>query len=174
MTDAVDHRRLPLTERHEIAKHGPTLILDGSCGLCSTSAAKLFQYSPTPAPFYVMWGQHADTLPLLKEYGISQEDIMASWAVVENGNITRGADAWLRAASLLRYPYCLVTPLGRLVPKFIRDVAYDFVARNRQTISTSRVFVYLFGGKGDKVICRRPTKAMMGRYLHDTTDLPKS
>ncbi|KAL3939802.1 MAG: hypothetical protein SGARI_001234 [Bacillariaceae sp.] len=103
---------------------------------------------------WYLWVQHDDTQSLLQEYAINRDDLLRSWAYIEDGVIYRGSTAWLMAIQNLRKPWCYLHYF-LYVPLFIRETVYGYIARNRY-----RIF-----GKSEEG-CKRPNKAMAQRMLH--------
>jgi len=144
---------LPFAERCQMARRGPTLIFDGVCNLCNASMRWYFERLGEDAGVYFMWAQHEDTRALLEDLGIGGDEIMKSWAYIEDQIVYRGSTAWLRACRHLCAPWCWLRRL-RYVPVTLREGAYDVVAANR----------YRTLGKSDA--CQRPAPAMKRLFLH--------
>jgi len=144
----------PATLR-SLALTGPTLIFDGICNLCNGSMGWFQERCRDDSPVWYMWAQHADTQVLLSELGISRNDILRSWAYLEDGIVYRGSAAWLRALRNLRSPWCYLSHFD-WTPEFIRETVYNTVAANR------------YNALGHSDNCQRPNKAMRARFLHST------
>jgi len=149
-------KKLPLEERMQLAREGPTLIFDGICNLCNGSMSWFQERCREDSPVWYMWAQHQDTHAFLEEVGITRQDILKSWAYIEDGIVYRGSTAWLMALSNLRAPWCYLSSIGRLCPTFIRETIYNFVAANR------------YNALGHSDACQRPNPAMRARFLHTT------
>lgn len=138
-------------EVEKVALQGPTLVIDGKCNLCHTASG--FIAARAAEEFLFMWAQHPDTVKLLnRHFQVSAEDIMQSWALILDGKIYRGANAWLEATTFMKQPWKTLGRVGWIFPQCLRDAVYGFVASNRYT---------MFGGSD---ICRRPDA---GCFLHD-------
>jgi len=125
------------------------LFYDGDCAFCAKSVNRVFdldqkgviEFSPLQGEFSRANGleKHADiregTMVVLRE---------------SDGAIFLRSDAILEIARALGGIYKLAT-LGRIVPRFLRDGAYKWFARNR----------HRFGGKGDA--CRIPSPEFLAR-----------
>jgi NADH dehydrogenase FAD-containing subunit/predicted DCC family thiol-disulfide oxidoreductase YuxK len=162
-------KKLPLEERLELAREGPTLIFDGICNLCNGSMSWFQERCREDSPVWYMWAQHQDTHEFLDEVGITRQDILKSWAYIESGIVYRGSTAWLMALGNLRAPWCYLSAVGKLCPTFIRETVYNFVAANR------------YNALGHSEACQRPNPAMRARFLHNTavrgeqdTEIPSS
>ena len=149
-----DYSQLPREQRLKVALSGPTLIFDGICNLCNYSMAWLSARLPPDTPVRLMWAQHPDTLELLTLLGLSRKDVLRSWACIVDGEVIRGADAWLRAIGYLNSPWCWAAWLD-VFPSFLKEGAYGVVARNR----------YRLLGKTDE--CQEPVDTMRPFFLHD-------
>lgn len=149
-------KKLPLEERLDLAMEGPTLIFDGICNLCNGSMSWFQERCREDSPVWYMWAQHQDTHAFLEEVGITRQDILKSWAYIEDGIVYRGSTAWLMALGNLRAPWCYLSSIGRLCPTFIRETVYNYVAANR------------YNALGHSDACQRPNPAMRARFLHTT------
>jgi NADH dehydrogenase FAD-containing subunit/predicted DCC family thiol-disulfide oxidoreductase YuxK len=150
--------KLPHADRMALAIQGPTLIFDGVCHLCNGSMKWFSERLPNTqqkqAVVWYMWCQHDDAQTLLQDYGITGDDLLRSWAYIEDGVVYRGSTAWLMAIRNLKRPYCYLHSLI-FIPLFIREAVYGYIARNRYK---------LLGKRTDG--CERPNKLMMQRMLH--------
>ncbi|KAL7552781.1 hypothetical protein ACHAWF_016035 [Thalassiosira exigua] len=153
--EEVNVKKLPWTTRRALALKGPTLIFDGICNLCNGSMDWFQQRVRDDTPVWYMWAQHADTHELLTELGISRNDIMRSWAYLEDGIVYRGSTAWLRALCNLKAPWCYLSHFD-WTPEFIRETVYNTVAANR------------YNALGHSDACQRPNAQMRSRFLHAT------
>nr|WP_314433827.1 DCC1-like thiol-disulfide oxidoreductase family protein [uncultured Brevundimonas sp.] len=130
----------------------PLVLFDGDCALCSGSArhilkadrAGVFRLAPTQSEL----GR-----ALLVHYGVDPDD-PNTMLLVKDGRARERTDAVLAIAAQLPMPWRLAVA-GRIVPRFIRDASYDFIARRRRR----------FPGQ---VWCAMPeTEASAGRDLAD-------
>jgi len=141
----------PFEERMEIAKKGPTWIIDGKCNLCNGYVRWVHNRLADDSDMKFMWAQHDDTQVLLKELGI--DDIMRQMCYLEDGQTLRSSSAALRACAQLRTPWRWLSKL-EWIPRIVRDNVYNIIATNR----------YLLLGKSD--VCQRPPQDLKNRYLH--------
>lgn len=88
---------------------------------------------------------------LLAQYGLSKENL-DTFILLDNGKVYRRSTAALRVGNNLPW-YWQWTQVFRIVPPFIRDGVYNFIARNR----------YKWFGK--KATCMLPTPGMQSRFL---------
>jgi predicted DCC family thiol-disulfide oxidoreductase YuxK len=107
----------------------PLVLFDGDCALCSGSARKILKHdragrirlAPTQSPL----GR-----ALLVHYGVDADDPY-TMLLIQDGVARERSDGVLGIAALLPPPYGLAV-IGRIVPHFIRDPLYDFIARRRR------------------------------------------
>jgi predicted DCC family thiol-disulfide oxidoreductase YuxK len=134
-----------------------TLVLfDGQCGLCSGVVRFVlprdvhgrFHFAPLQGPLaaaaLARHGRSAaslDTFYLLEAYGTPQEQLR--WKSDAARVLLRGLGGGWR----------LLGVLARLVPRGLRDVLYDFVAKRR------------YGWFGRTDACMLPDPAYRGRFL---------
>ena len=88
---------------------------------------------------------------LLRVAGV-QENLPDSVAFVENGHVHTRSTAALRIARKLRFPWPVFYALI-VVPRWLRDAGYDWIARHR----------YHWFGKREA--CMMPTPELRKRFL---------
>jgi predicted DCC family thiol-disulfide oxidoreductase YuxK len=132
------------------AEEKSILLFDGVCNLCNGSVQFVIKRDPKGkflyAPLQSEVGQ-----ALLEKYGLPIET-MNSVVLVENGNVFTKSDAPLQVSRSLGGFWPLAS-MFTLVPKFIRDRIYDWIARNR----------YRWFGKREA--CMIPTPDLKQRFL---------
>ena len=129
----------------------PVLLFDGVCNLCNGAVAFVirrdrrarFRFAPLQSPA-------ADAL--LASHGVARDGLPDSFVLVEDGRVHLRSTAALRVARGLRFPWPLLAAF-LLVPRCLRDPAYDLVARNR----------YRWFGRRDE--CMVPTAELQARFL---------
>ena len=122
--------------------HSPLLFFDGVCGLCNRSVdflierdkARVFRFAPLQGELAKRLLEEKDTKEIVPK-------AMVLW---EDGKIYRGSTAVLRALTHLP-GWRLPSRLALLIPCFLRDAVYAFIARNR----------YRWFGKSET--CRLPS-----------------
>ena len=139
------------------ARPGPSYVLlfDGVCSLCD-GLVKFVMLRDAPARrFRFAALQSRAAAPLLARLGISPADALSSFVLVDEatGEAHRRSDAALRIALALPQPWRALGALGFAVPRFLRDLVYDLVARNR----------YALFGKEDA--CLAPTRSVLARFI---------
>jgi predicted DCC family thiol-disulfide oxidoreductase YuxK len=128
------------------------VLFDGECNLCDGAVQFLLRRDPrgrlrfaalqSPAAARLLAGARAPT------------PLPDSLVLIADGAVHVRSGAALRIAARLRWPWPLLFVFW-LVPRPLRDLAYDFVARRR-----TRWF-------GRRSSCRVPTPEERGRFLED-------
>jgi predicted DCC family thiol-disulfide oxidoreductase YuxK len=122
------------------------VLFDGICNLCNGAVRFILVRDPR-GRFRFASLQSNVARRLLKGDGPPETIIL-----IDAGKIYSKSTAALRIARGLRFPWPLLYGLV-IVPRFLRDVVYDWVARNR----------YRWFGKRDT--CMLPTPQMKERFL---------
>jgi predicted DCC family thiol-disulfide oxidoreductase YuxK len=126
------------------------VIFDGYCNLCNSSVDFIMRRDPK-AHFLFTANQHESGKKILTEQGKNPEEVHTIY-LLEGGQLYEKSTAALRIARRLRFPWNLLY-VGVILPRFIRNPIYDFIARNR----------YRWLGKKDT--CRMPTAEERARFL---------
>ncbi|KAA3645404.1 MAG: thiol-disulfide oxidoreductase DCC family protein [Chloroflexi bacterium] len=128
----------------------PVILFDGVCNLCNGAVRFMLPRDPDGVLRFAS---------LQSDYGQSQlasfdlpQDDFDSFVLVEGERHYTRSTAALRALGYLNFPWNLARFLI-FVPRFIRDVVYDWVARNR----------YAWFGVVD--VCPLPTPEQQARFL---------
>lgn len=129
---------------------GPVVLFDGVCNFCDASVQFIIRNDPA-GKFRFAPLQSAFAREILQKNGLNPE-VFDSVLLVENGKVYQKSAAALRIARKLRrlWPVLYVFII---VPPFIRNAVYDFIARNR----------YRWFGKKDA--CMLPTPEIRSRFL---------
>jgi predicted DCC family thiol-disulfide oxidoreductase YuxK len=106
----------------------PVVLYDGMCNLCSGVVAFTLRRNQKGHLRYAAL-QSESGRNILRECGLDSDRI-DSFVLVENGAAYMKSSAALRLAKHLGGAWPLASAL-LVVPRFLRDAAYDFVARNR-------------------------------------------
>lgn len=123
------------------------VLFDGVCGLCNRSVKFLIRKEQKPelvfSPLQSAYGKN-----LLEKYDISKDSIV----YVHNNKAFTKSGAALRLCLRLKglWPLMIVF---MIVPYFIRDFVYDYIAKNRIT---------WFGSTG---YCEVMTEEMRDRFV---------
>lgn len=126
----------------------PVLLFDGVCGLCNRAVDFVMARDRSQQFLFA---------PLQGEYaaGVVGPEPDGGWqtlVLVADGQQYRRSDAALQIAKRLGWPW-RAAMLFWLVPRPLRDWAYDFVAKRRMAWF------------GQKETCRLPTPAERARFL---------
>ncbi len=132
-------------------RDNPGIILfDGVCNLCSWTLT--FVYKNDLRSFYrFAWVQSEEGKEILRWCGLP-DDHFDTMVMIESGQIYCKSTAFLRVTRNLRLPWPALS-LGLLIPRLIRDSAYDWLASRRY---------HLFGRKKD---CLLPVGPLRERFL---------
>jgi predicted DCC family thiol-disulfide oxidoreductase YuxK len=126
------------------------VVFDGECAFCNRWVDFLLQFDRRDV-FRFTARQSESGAAFSRQAGLPEWGV-GSITVVEDGRVLLRSTAVLRMFSLLGFPFSL-TAVFRLIPAGLRDVVYDFIARNR-----IRWF-------GRMQACRLPAPAERHRFL---------
>lgn len=126
------------------------LLYDGECGFCSRGVLFAFDRDPQGNLRFASLRSPVGRR-LLREHGLA-EDLLDTVVLVDEAGAHVRSTAVLRAARLLRRPWRWGFAL-RVVPRRVRDAAYDLVARHR----------HRFGPAVEA--CRLPSPELKARML---------
>jgi predicted DCC family thiol-disulfide oxidoreductase YuxK len=132
-----------------VAQHS-IILFDGVCNLCN-AAVQFVIKRDYKNRFLFTSLQSAEGGRILQENHFPSS-FTNSFILVENGKIFVRSTAALKVARQLKGMWKLLYGLI-IVPRFIRDAAYDIIARNR----------YRWFGK--KTACMVPTPELQARFL---------
>ena len=115
-----------------MAHKGPTpvqVVFDTRCVLCSRWVQFLLRHeTDDQLRFVSAWSPTG--LSLAASHGLGEQDLQRTYLVVRDGAGLTRSDAGLALLMHLKAPWRWLGLL-RIVPRPIRDAAYDLVARNR-------------------------------------------
>lgn len=134
----------------EIAKSHGILLFDGVCNFCNGAVNFIIDHDPD-AYFKFASLQSEAGQELLKRFKLPTEDF-DTMILIENDSYYNKSSAALRISRRLEGVLSLGYA-GVIVPKFLRDKVYEFVAARR----------YKWFGKQDQ--CRLPTPDVRARFL---------
>jgi predicted DCC family thiol-disulfide oxidoreductase YuxK len=133
----------------EMKLDNPVILFDGVCNLCNASVN--FVIDRDPDGFFQFAALQSDfAAGLVNTYGVGQG--LDTIVLVESGKVYDRSTAALRIAKRLTGPWPLLYA-GIVIPKFLRDSIYRFIARNR----------YRWFGQTEA--CRVPTADLQARFL---------
>ena len=104
------------------------LIFDGECNLCARSVRFVVSREAEPTLRFVPL-QSAAGLRLMRRAGVDPVNA-TTFVLFSKCRVYVKSDAAIRLSAHLRWPWKLLGAL-RVIPRPLRDWAYDLVARNR-------------------------------------------
>src|SRR5688572_26229200 len=105
----------------------PIILFDAECVLCSANAQFVLKHDKA-GRFRLASMQGDAGAAIYRRYGLDPRD-PSSMLVVEVGRVRQDSDAVLSIYEGLGFPWRLLGVL-RIVPAFLRDPVYRWVARN--------------------------------------------
>ncbi len=132
-----------------IAASAPLLVYDGSCGFCARSVQFILRHERRHDLLFVPRDSELGK-DLRRQYHLEAVESML-W--IANGQAAIESGAVLNAAKYLGGVWSALATLGSIVPPFLRNPVYRFIARNRRRFSTSAN------------ACLLPTAEQQARFL---------
>ena len=127
------------------------VFYDGECGFCSNSVQFILKHEKdTELQFCPLQSDFAITSLGKKGIQIDLDTIY----VYSNGEILSKSTAIQKVAKHLKKPYGLLSNIIGLTPRFLADLGYEIVAKNR----------YAIQGKAE--YCILPDGPQKKRFLH--------
>jgi predicted DCC family thiol-disulfide oxidoreductase YuxK len=132
------------------------ILYDGVCGLCNRGVqfilkrdrADVFRFASLQSDF---------AKRVLARYGLTPDGLDTMYVVFQHGEsyeqVLSRSDAALAVAQRLSGIWRVIGEIGRILPRFFRDLIYNRIARNRY-----RIF-----GKYDT--CPLPTPEQSAKFL---------
>ena len=131
-------------------KYPMVIVFDGVCNLCNSSVQWVLKYDKNARfSFASLQGEFGQNL--LKQNALDPKTFH-SFILLEGDQLYTQSTAALRVAKKMSFPFFLLYPFI-LVPKFIRDTIYDYIANNR----------YKWFGKTES--CMIPDPAVQQRFI---------
>jgi len=127
------------------------ILFDGVCNLCSASVQLVIRNDPK-GYFQFASLQSIAGKELMLQYNLAEWDTPESLVLIENGKAYQFSTAALRIARKLKGLYPLLY-IFIIVPPFIRNSVYNFIAKNR----------YKWWGKQES--CWLPSPELKMRFL---------
>jgi predicted DCC family thiol-disulfide oxidoreductase YuxK len=128
----------------------PVILFDGVCNLCNGAINFVLRHDKKGIFRFASLQSDAGQR-LLTANGIDASELN-SFFLVEKGKVYKKSAAALRVINYFAW-YWKELQILRIVPYFLRDAIYDFVAANR----------YKWFGKSDQ--CMVPTPDLQKRFL---------
>lgn len=107
----------------------PIIVFDAQCVMCSANAQFVLRYD-RQGHFRLASMQGEVGSALYRRFGIDPAD-PESLIVVDGARLYRDSDAILEIYAGLGGPWRAFAMAGRLVPRFLRDPVYRWIARHR-------------------------------------------
>lgn len=126
------------------------ILFDGVCNLCNGAVNFVIKRDPRNV-FKFTPLQEKQGVLLLKKHAVDSRKL-DSIVLIENGNVYIKSSAALRIARKMSNLWPLFFVL-LIIPSFIRDGVYDFIAKNR----------YKWFGKKEQ--CMIPTPGLREKFL---------
>lgn len=105
------------------------ILFDGVCNLCNSAVQTVIKNDPAKY-FRFASLQSAAGMALLKQYNVASSVDFESIVLIENNQVFQYATAALKIARHLKGGWQFLYPFI-MVPAFIRNAVYKFIARNR-------------------------------------------
>lgn len=130
---------------------GPVILFDGVCNFCDASVQFILKRDKKERFFFASLQSDAGQ-KLLKKYHVPED--VDSMIVIEDGRVFYKSEAALRISRQLKSPWWLLYGFI-LIPAPIRNIGYDFIAKNR------------FKWFGQKDHCMLPPENFRRRFLSE-------
>ena len=114
---------------------GRIVLFDAECVLCSANASFILSHDRDDK-FYLASMQGEVGAQLFRQHGLDPKD-PTTILVIEGPKVRRDSDAILSIYGGLGFPWRFAA-IFRVIPRFLRDPIYRFVARNRYRIFGKR------------------------------------
>lgn len=129
----------------------PVILFDGVCNLCNSSVQFIIGRDPK-AQFRFASLQSAYGQQQMTKFNLPASELN-SVLLIKDGKLYQKSSAALHIARMLSGAWPLMFAFI-IVPPFIRNAVYDFIARNR----------YKWFGKKDE--CMIPTPELKSRFIN--------
>ena len=127
------------------------LFYDGDCALCNKSVQFVIEHekkTENPILFCSLQSAYAKQVLEKHNYNFNQ---LSTLVLLVNDNVLYKSTAALELSNFLKLPYKWLIVL-KVVPRFIRDGVYNFVAKNRKRLIK-------------KSFCYVPSPELKGRFI---------
>jgi predicted DCC family thiol-disulfide oxidoreductase YuxK len=135
---------------NEEIKQQHILLFDGLCNLCNGSVQFILEHERVPI-FRFASIQSESGKELLTWCGLPP-DFSDAVIYMEHGKIHLGSTAAVKIGQRLRFPWSMISSVGLLIPKKIRDWIYRQIGIHR----------YQWFGKRE--VCMIPTRELKARF----------
>ncbi|MBA6154165.1 thiol-disulfide oxidoreductase DCC family protein [Gelidibacter maritimus] len=135
----------------DLEKNKKLILFDGVCNLCDASVQYVIKHDKDDVFRYTtLQGEVGQAV--IKKFNVDTNKMDSILLYSSEDGISYKSSAALKIASKLGFPRNLMT-VFLIVPAFIRNWVYDFIAKNR----------YKWYGK--KEACMIPTKELRSKFL---------
>ncbi|AZH31942.1 thiol-disulfide oxidoreductase DCC family protein [Paenibacillus sp. M-152] len=141
-----------MTQSDHVHTEHSIVLVDGVCHFCQGATRFIIKRDPKGI-FHFGSLQSEVGQELLRAGGLST-DQRDTFVLIEDGTYYTRSTAALRIAKRLRFPYPLAY-IFILIPRFVRNAAYNWVARNR----------YRWFGKDEEDQCQIPPPEIRKRFF---------
>lgn len=137
-----------MTKNHQ---HKDVIFFDGVCNLCNSSINYVIRHDESHRYKFASL-QSNFAKETLKDASINKKELESIVLLTSEGKIYSKSTAALKVASHLGFPRNIMS-IFLIIPNFIRNWVYDFIARNR----------YKWFGKKDS--CMIPTPELKDKFI---------
>lgn len=113
------------------------VFYDGDCGFCNRTVQFILQNEKTDKIHFTAL-QSEFTVDFLKKHNFPEPDFstLYFWS---DGKLLQKSTAALEISKQLKRPLSWL-PILKIIPRYFRDLLYDFIAKNRKRISKNTCF----------------------------------
>lgn len=129
----------------------PIVLFDGVCNFCNGVVRYIVPLDPNGKLRFANL-QSKTGLGLLDKYSLPLDDF-DSFILIDGNQAYKRSDGAMGIFRYLRFPWPIIARMLYIIPVFLRDKAYYWIANNR----------YAWFGKTD--YCQAPIKSIAGRFL---------
>jgi len=140
-----------LKQSHPPEQPDHILLFDGVCHLCHGAVQFILKRDPKGHIHFASL-QSDKGQELLRSFDYPESE-MSSVVFISNGRLYSKSDAVLRVGKKLSGGWPILSTVAQLFPRSLRNIVYDWVARNR----------YRWMGKAEQ--CMLPTPQIKSRFL---------
>ena len=122
----------------------PVLLFDGDCAFCSATVQWFLHHDPAAHLHYAPY-QSPTGRTILARHGLKPEVEQTVYLVTglntPQESIAVRSDATIAALKSLKNKWSILATLGHIVPRPLRNAAYNLIARNRKKIMRNRTCI---------------------------------
>lgn len=132
------NKRVEEQEDETSVKIRKIVLFDGVCVLCNRAGQFVVAHLPDPAMVnfvpiqHALYNPHVNLARIKAEFpDFKEEMISEKICVISAGKMYWGADSIAEVCSWMYFPFPVVTLVSNLFPRFLKDIVYSTVSRNR-------------------------------------------